>query len=605
MLVGPMPMRGGDGEIAALIESLYRTGERLEELTHGEVDAVADGAGRTFLLQRAQERLRDREADKQEAILNALPANLALLDGRGVIVSVNNAWRDFGIANDLRAPGLGVGLDYAAVCERATGDEAEMGAVAARGIRDVIAGAVANFSVEYPCHSPTQKRWFLMKVTPLAGGDAAGAVVMHIDISAQHRIREDLRASEVRFRQMAESIRDIFFLVDMPTGRVLYMSPAYEAISGHTCESACEDPNAWYEAMHPDDRAGAREAAAAAISQAREYRHEFRFLRTDGVVRWMAVRGFPVREGGGHVLRMACVAEDVSNRKQRMEELEQVHQRLVLASRRAGMAEVATNILHNVGNVLNSVNVSATLAAESVQGTRAGALAEVVAMLRAHEGNLDPFTAADPKGRYVLEMLEQLSRAGLEQQQALGAELASLRSNVDHIKRIVSLQQGYAKVSGVAEAVDLHELLEDSIRMNADPAGGARLQIVRDFADVAPILMDKHKALQILVNLVRNAQHACAVVAGGCRITLALAEADGRVRITVADTGSGIAPENLARIFTHGFTTRKDGHGFGLHSGALHAAELGGSLSVQSEGLGRGAVFTLDLPATREREAHA
>jgi signal transduction histidine kinase len=110
-------------------------------------------------------------------------------------------------------------------------------------------------------------------------------------------------------------------------------------------------------------------------------------------------------------------------------------------------------------------------------------------------------------------------------------------------------------------------------------------------------MLDKHKALQILVNLVSNARRACSDSGrADKRLTLRLASGDGRVRLSVADNGAGIPAENLTRIFNHGFTTRKDGHGFGLHSGALAARELGGSLLAHSDGVGLGATFTLELP---------
>ena len=597
---------GPDSEVAALIESLHRIGQRLEELTAGEVDAVSDREGRTFVLRRAQEHLRHIEAARQKAILDALPANLALLDAAGVIVSVNEAWREFGRANHLQGPGHALGVDYLAVCDAAQGEDAAIGAEVARGVRAVLNGDAPSFSIEYPCHSPTQRRWFLMKVTRLATGYSHGAVVMHVDVSNERRSEEGLRASELRFRQMSESIADVFFLVDIQNRRVLYMSPAFEAITGHSSAGVCEDPEAWYRAIHPDDRAAAREAAAAGMATGKEYAHESRFVHADGTTRWIAVRGFPVRDESGSFVRMAGVAVDVTGRKRSKEELERTHRDLLEASRRAGMAEVATNILHNVGNVLNSINVSASLALERVRHSRAQGLAEIAGLMDEHASDLGAFLTLDPRGRHVPPMLAQLSRDWLELQRSLASELGELRANVEHVKRIVQLQQGYAKVAGIAEVVDVRELVEDSLRMNADALLGAHVRIVREFADLAPVSLEKHKVLQILVNLVRNAQHACASSGRAeCGITVGIAEAAGRIEISVSDTGSGIAAENLVKIFTHGFTTRKEGHGFGLHSGALAAVELGGALTARSAGPGLGATFTLDLPAVREGTASA
>ena len=171
-------------EIPALIEPLLATEQRLEELTAGEVDSVAGLDGRTFLLRRAQEQLRHIEADKQAGILNALPAHIALLDAEGNILSVNEAWRQFALANFLRAPEHGVGLNYLSVCEEAVGAFSSESQQVADGIRSVLAGAQKSFSIEYPCHSLTVQRWFLLAVTPLTDDARNGAVVMHLNITA-------------------------------------------------------------------------------------------------------------------------------------------------------------------------------------------------------------------------------------------------------------------------------------------------------------------------------------------------------------------------------------------------------------------------------------
>jgi C4-dicarboxylate-specific signal transduction histidine kinase len=310
--------------------------------------------------------------------------------------------------------------------------------------------------------------------------------------------------------------------------------------------------------------------------------------------------GERTKELSESVLASLNMMEDAVRQRENAErayvELEQTHERLMEASRRDGMAEVATNVLHNVGNVLNSVNVSASLVAENIKSSRAPGMAKVAALLREHEADLGSYLSSDPKGRHIPAFLQQLAQHWVGQQQAVVKELESLRANIDHIKEIVAMQQTHAKVSGSAEFVNVSDLVEDSLRMNADALIKYEVEIVREFEEVPPISLEKHKVLQILVNLVRNAKHACNELdSARKRLTLRIAQVGDRIRISVSDNGVGITPENLARIFSHGFTTRKDGHGFGLHSGALAAIELGGSLSVQSDGPGKGATFTLEL----------
>jgi len=182
-------------------------------------------------------------------------------------------------------------------------------------------------------------------------------------------------------------------------------------------------------------------------------------------------------------------------------------------------------------------------------------------------------------------------------------ESTSLAANVVHIKEIVAMQQNYAKSSGVVEWVNVPELVEDAIRMNSGALTRHNVDLTREFAAVPPISVEKHKVLQILINVLRNAKYACDESGrSDKKITVRITGREGWVSISVVDNGIGIPPENLTLIFNHGFTTRKEGHGFGVHSGANAAREMGGSLSAGSEGTGRGATFTLELPVQRRKD---
>jgi diguanylate cyclase (GGDEF)-like protein/PAS domain S-box-containing protein len=301
-------------EISALIATLQRTERRLEELTAGEVDAVLDSEGRTFFLRRAQDDLRHVESARQAAILNALPTHIALLDAHGIILSVNQAWQAFATAHGLRQPDYGVGRSYLAVCDDARGDGAEDARKAATGIRTVLSGSSQAYSLEYPCNSPTDNAWVLLTVTPLADGNSGGAVVMHLDVTAERRAQQHLRASELRFRQMAENIGDVFFLRDAQDGRILYVSPAYTQIWGRSCESLYADQESWIRSIHPDDRQSAleRQGSARALGT---FSVEYRIVRPDGSIRWIMARGFPVRDDTGTLTRIAGIARDITERK--------------------------------------------------------------------------------------------------------------------------------------------------------------------------------------------------------------------------------------------------------------------------------------------------
>lgn len=188
-------LRDIDEEISALIHTLHQTGQRLEELTAGEVDTVANSDGRSFLLQNAQEKLRHFDAARQAAILNALPANIALVDTQGFIISVNDAWRRFSATYAIQGAGAGIGLNYLEACENAEGYGASEAHRAAEGVRSVLNGEAKNFSIEYSCHSPTEQNWFLLMATPLADNHPHGAVVMHLNITEGKR-------AEIRIKQL-------------------------------------------------------------------------------------------------------------------------------------------------------------------------------------------------------------------------------------------------------------------------------------------------------------------------------------------------------------------------------------------------------------------
>ncbi len=280
------------------------------------------------------------------------------------------------------------------------------------------------------------------------------------------------------------------------------------------------------------------------------------------------------------------------------EALDRAQHELVDTARRAGMAEIATGVLHNVGNVLNSVNVSATLVAESLRKSKVGNVERVAKMLSENEANLGGFLANDPKGRQVPAFLRTLATHLQEEQARVIKELESLAQSVEHVKSIIAMQQNYAKVTGIHETMPLVDVVEDALRLNAISFTRHEIKVRREFDAKPTVTLERHKVMQILVNLLTNAKHALdkpEVKDKTLTVRVALNGHDS-VRISVVDTGSGISPESMARLFQHGFTTKPQGHGFGLHHGALAAKEMGGSLTAHSDGEGKGATFTLEIP---------
>jgi PAS domain S-box-containing protein len=322
-------------------------------------------------------------------------------------------------------------------------------------------------------------------------------------------------------------------------------------------------------------------------------------LNPGGQSVWIVTTKMPWRTQEGQVIGTFGISKDVTFIKEAEAKLEIAHKRLVVASRHAGMEEVATTVLHNVGNVLNSVNISASVVADKVRDSKTANLARAADMLREHESDLANFLANDPRGSKLPGYFATLADSLAAEQNEMLAELSSLCANIEHIKEIVAMQQDYAKVAGVRESLDATDLTEDALRLNAGAVERHHIQVIREYSPTPPLLADKHKILQILVNLIRNAKYALEErLPGEKQLILRVAPGEnGAVKFSVIDNGVGIAPENLTRIFEHGFTTRREGHGFALHSGALAAREMGGTLNCHSAGPGQGATFTLELPS--------
>ena len=406
----------------------------------------------------------------------------------------------------------------------------------------------------------------------------------------------EMKASEHRLRMILETQAECVKLV-AADGSLLEMNRAGLAfIEADTLEQVLG--RSVYDLVAPEQQAMFR-ALNEATFRGESKTAEFEIIGLKGTRRWMQTHACPLRDMDGKIVAQLAVASDITGRKLAEAALENAHRELLETSRQAGMAEVATSVLHNVGNVLNSVNVSCAVVAERVRKSRVGSVGKTAALLHQHTDDLSTYFTVDPTGRKLPAYLGKLAQQLSDERAEVLRELQLLARNIDHIKEIVARQQNYAKVSGITETLLMADLVEDSLKMNEGFLANHGLRVIRDYSEVPGIIVEKHKVLQILVNLIRNAKDACHDSGiEDKQITLRVSMGPDCVRVSVIDTGVGIPPENLTRIFAHGFTTKVDGHGFGLHSGALAAREMGGRLTVHSDGHRTGATFTLELPAT-------
>ena len=412
--------------------------------------------------------------------------------------------------------------------------------------------------------------------------------------------RQRAEAAHDRLTAILEATPDIVISAD-PNGSALYLNSAGRQILGLGQEKDITGLKTLD--FHPDwaREIILREGLPTAVQNG-SWAGETAILTSADRVVYVSQVLIAHKNSEGEPEYFSSVMRDMSERRQAEEALRYSQQKLLETSRLAGMAEVATGVLHNVGNVLNSVNVSAGLVVEKLRRSKVSKLGKAAALLTERNGDLGDYLANDPSGQKLPGYLTKLSQYLVEENTQLLSEVDLLARNIEHIKEVVAVQQSYAKVSGVFENLQAAELVEDSIAMNIGAFERHGVTLERRFSPSPAVRVDRHRVLQILINLLRNAKYALDDVQRiDKRITVSIAPVGEKsVHVVVKDNGIGISPENLALVFSHGFTTRENGHGFGLHSGALAAQEMGGSLRAESLGVRRGATFTLELPVASD-----
>jgi PAS domain S-box-containing protein len=707
-----------DDQKRAHSELEMRVADRTSELARTNAALQEENAGR----KRAAAELLESKRFLQST-LDALSSSVAILDEHGAIIEVNDSWKRFAGENDFPGGRYGLGDNYLAVCDSAVGRSSAEALAVGTGIRAVMSGESDEFHLEYPCHSPREERWFIVRATRFAGDGPVRVVVAHENISARKRAEEALRASQqitegiinaipvrvfwkdknlaylgcnavfardagfadlkdiigkvdsqLGWRDQAESytandrkviesgiskfnveepqttpegktitlltskiplrnskgeisgvlgtymditerkraeeaLREsderfsgafehapIGVAIVSPDGRWLKVNRALCDLVGYSEAELLA--RSFQEITAPEDLESSREKMRQLIAgETRSFQIEKRYIHARGHLVTALTSVSLVFDRQGQPSYFIAQVQDITSRKLAETELAKTHEQLLDASRQAGMAEVATGVLHNVGNVLNSVNVSATLVANRVHNTKAANIAKIAALFDEHKGDLAGFLTGDSRGKTIPAYLGILAESLAAEQKTVLTELDELRKNVDYIKDIVAMQQTYATTSGIIEAVPVADMVEDALRINAGSLALQVIETIRDDQARLVVTTDKHKVIQILVNLVTNAVHACGESGRTGRQITVRTTSDGRsAKIAIIDNGVGIPPENLTQIFNYGFTTRKQGHGFGLHTSALAAKQLGGSLTAQSAGTGCGATFALELP---------
>lgn len=551
------------------------------------------------------------DAFPSQFLMDTLQSSICILDHLGKIVATNSQWHQIGFENN--SPGLEVGQNYFNARLESTVTSCTVNEHIVQSIRSVLADRTSCFIYEYPCSESPNARWFELNVTPLTIDLNTYAILNHKDITSEIQVRQLRKNSSIqpadpknRSSSSDQELADLVHALGESHSIVEYSMNrnietfnetfsqnfgfAPEELVGQSHQTICVESfieSGRYEELWAKLNRGEFEIC----DQAR--------CNNSGDELWIQSTYHPVLDASGKLLKVVEYSVDISDRRLLQKELE-------VASHNAGMAEIATGVLHNVGNVLNSVNVAANLLLDKQKKSPIDKLSKAAIILNENIDNLAEFLTNDSRGRHFPMFLTEFLNFLQENRQTQIDELTGLLNNVEHIKRIISYQQSFGKSHGLIDAQSIVELVEESIELNLTGFQKHNIRIERMYSDVPVIETEKHRVMQILVNLIKNSQEAIRDAKNINNVmTVAIDRVQDKVVVSITDNGIGISEEAAQKLFGHGFTTKKDGHGFGLHSCANAAQSLGGKLSFQSDGLGQGATFTLTLPLKSVTKADA
>ncbi len=351
----------------------------------------------------------------------------------------------------------------------------------------------------------------------------------------------------------------------------------------------------WLALVHPEDQEYVRANGGAWGKPRTSLSLQYRIIRADGTIRHLQSIASSTEEHNGSYDCMAGITLDVTDRVFAQQREYGLQQKLRESSHQAGMAEIATDVLHSVGNVVNSLGVSYATLRRDLKALRLEQLQQAASLILANRATLAGFLTEDARGRHLPDYLPALSAQFSSQVQAMQSELEATDKLLEHLRDIVSAQQVRAQVGGHREPVDLKELLD--ITLIAQELELSHVQVLRNYEDVPRVTTDRHKLLLILVNLLNNARDAvlASAVQPG-RIVVHLERDEDHAVIIIEDSGVGMSAEVLQRLWRFGYTTKPKGQGFDLHNSANAAREIGATIEAQSDGPDKGSRFTVRLP---------
>jgi PAS domain S-box-containing protein len=441
-----------------------------------------------------------------------------------------------------------------------------------------------------------RRYWIGMKIEPLldANGEVDGFMSIQADITERHEEREAIQELTRRFNMATRAARVGVFERDA-NWEIVWWSPMMWSIFGQDPATFKPSKASWLALMHPQDRERIRLELALLAERPAAINLRYRIIKPNGEIRHILTIAAPADSGMGAKQRIAGITLDRTDRVLAEQREQALQQQLLDSSHQAGMAEIATGVLHNVGNLLNSLGIASTMARREMKSLRLEQLEQTATLLHGNRDRLADFLTQDERGRHLPDYLCALSAQMTASSRAIQAELDTIEQLFQHLSDIVGAQQQLARVGGQCESTSLSDVIETALMVHA--SAFAQIEVVRQYDELPPILTNRHKLLQILVNLVSNARDALEGAASDRRrIVVSLARDGDEAQVTIEDSGVGMSAEVLAQLWRFGFTTKKNGHGFGLHNSANAARQIGATLTAHSDGIGRGSRFVLRIP---------
>lgn len=303
--------------------------------------------------------------------------------------------------------------------------------------------------------------------------------------------------------------------------------------------------------------------------------------------------------------RLAEIRVELENKNEilndTVQELENTRNELVEKAHKAGMADIASGILHNVGNILNSVTTSASLIKDTVKKSKVEGLEQANTILREHINHIEEFISNDPKGKKLMHYYLKIEEPLKEEQHKVIKQSNRLIDKIEMINSTIAAQQNYVGARMHDDHISLSEIVEDALALQAGSIERHELKIKKDFQPVDEIEAHRSKLVHVLINIIKNAKEAMKEVnQEDKKLEFSTWQDSEMVYLSIMDNGEGIKEENKTAIFKHGFTTKKEGHGFGLHSSANYMTEMGGKIKVNSDGNGKGTTFILSFPRKKK-----